>query len=350
MFHFTRAIPSSPAPSPRSLSSRLPARLLSAAVWIYLALTVAACAALYLLGDRWWPASLLLFGPRWVLALPLVPLVPLALLVGRWRLLLPLALAALIILIPLMGFRYPLKKPVGGGKVFRIVTCNVHQGENIPALLAMADEVCADVVALQECPPDMGRRARGWHVFQDGGLAILSRQPIVSSGRVQTVRVPYRWPGTAMIHAGTRVPGGAATVCNIHLPTPRYGLQGLLNRRTGLDPAKSGEVVHETWYRESSARTVRDGIDALEGAKVVVGDFNTPVESTIYRRVWGDLINGFDRVGKGYGITQRVAVKGFTFGARIDHVLTGPGLTPRVCQIGPDVGSDHLPVVADVSF
>lgn len=338
-------------PSPRPPVTSWAVRLLAAATWIYLALTVAACVALYLLGDRWWPASLLLFGPRWVLSLPLVLLAPLTLLAGRWRLLLPLVLAALIVFVPFMGLRFPMKKSsAGGGKVFRVVTCNIHSEENVPALLAMAGEVRADLIALQECPPDMAKRALGWHVLQDGGLAILSRQPILSSGRVQTVRVPYRWPGTAMIHARTQVPGGAVTVCNIHLPTPRYGLQGLLNRRTGLDPAKSGEVVHETWYRESSARTVRDGIDALEGAKVVVGDFNTPVESTIYRRVWGDLTNGFDRAGKGYGITQRVAVKGFTFGARIDHVLTGPALTPRVCQIGPDVGSDHLPVVADLVF
>jgi hypothetical protein len=40
-------------------------------------------------GDRWWTASMLLFGPRWLLSLPLFLLVPAAAVFNR-RLLLPL--------------------------------------------------------------------------------------------------------------------------------------------------------------------------------------------------------------------------------------------------------------------
>src|ERR1700720_2127653 len=43
--------------------------------WIYLALLLAVWALLRL-GDRWWPATLLLFGPRWPFALPLLVLTP----------------------------------------------------------------------------------------------------------------------------------------------------------------------------------------------------------------------------------------------------------------------------------
>jgi vancomycin resistance protein VanJ len=37
-------------------------------------------------------------------------------------------------------------------------------------------------------------------------------------------------------------------------------------------------------------------------------------------------------------------------GLRIDHVLCGPGWWPEVCWVGPDVGSAHLPVLADLSW
>lgn len=32
----------------------------------------------------------------------------------------------------------------------------------------------------------------------------------------------------------------------------------------------------------------------------------------------------------------------------IDHVLTGPNIFRQQCRTGPDVGSDHLPVIADL--
>ena len=337
--------------APRSPVPRFPARLLGYAAWGYAFVVIAACAVMYLLGDRWWPATMLLFSPRWLIALPLALLVPLALWLNR-RLLFPLLLSALVIFGPFMGLRFPIEKPKPvAGPLFRVLTCNIHGGgASEKALLSLVEEVRADLVALQECPPEMGKRMPGWFVLQEGGLALMSRRPFLSQGSLLTVRVPYRWPGVSMLHARVALPGGEVTVCSIHLPTPRFGLQGLLNKRTVLDLAKSGEVVDETWYRESNARTVREAMDALPGPVVVAGDFNTPVESRIYRTVWGDLTNAFDSVGRGYGITQRVSVKGFGFGARIDHVLTGAGLVPRVCEVGPDVGSDHLPVIADVDF
>ena len=54
---------------------------------------------------------------------------------------------------------------------------------------------------------------------------------------------------------------------------------------------------------------------------LVLGDFNMPPDSAIYRRCWSDFSNAFDSAGFGFGsthFTHRTAV-------RIDHVLAGPG-------------------------
>jgi exonuclease III len=75
-----------------------------------------------------------------------------------------------------------------------------------------------------------------------------------------------------------------------------------------------------------------------------------PVESTIYRKFWGKYQNSFSKRGFGYGWTERASVRSIPVGLRIDHVLTDKGLTPLVCEIGPDVGSDHLPVITDIAF
>ncbi|HBO45279.1 MAG TPA: hypothetical protein DD670_15390 [Planctomycetaceae bacterium] len=46
--------------------------------------------------------------------------------------------------------------------------------------------------------------------------------------------------------------------------------------------------------------------------------------------------------------TMRPEVLGPQFGARIDHILMRSDWWPRRCWVGPDMGSDHLPVVADL--
>ena len=50
--------------------------------------------------------------------------------------------------------------------------------------------------------------------------------------------------------------------------------------------------------------------------------------------------------GLGFGATKRTR----WFGVRIDHVLAGPGWTTERAWIGPDLGSDHLPMVADLRW
>ena len=55
----------------------------------------------------------------------------------------------------------------------------------------------------------------------------------------------------------------------------------------------------------------------MSGPFLVVGDFNAPVESVIYRRYWGDLRNAFSYAGFGFGSTR---LNGW-IRVRIDHIL-----------------------------
>lgn len=52
---------------------------------------------------------------------------------------------------------------------------------------------------------------------------------------------------------------------------------------------------------------------------VVAGDFNLPIESSIFRRYWSDLGNAFSRRGSGFGWTRYTR----WHGARIDQILFG---------------------------
>jgi vancomycin resistance protein VanJ len=81
---------------------------------------------------------------------------------------------------------------------------------------------------------------------------------------------------------------------------------------------------------------------------IIAGDFNTPIESPIYRHAWARYGNAFSQAGFGCGATVTFERRNFRFSARIDHVLFGPNWRCRAAWVGPELGSDHRPVIAEL--
>src|SRR3954470_8262701 len=90
------------------MSRRIPRfeSLLAAVSWAYLAGVFAVTCLLLLASDRWWPATMILFGPRWIWAMPIGVIAPAAI-QHRRALLAPLAVAASLALFTVMGFELP---------------------------------------------------------------------------------------------------------------------------------------------------------------------------------------------------------------------------------------------------
>ena len=78
--------------------------------------------------------------------------------------------------------------------------------------------------------------------------------------------------------------------------------------------------------------------------QIVVGDFNSPPESPIYRDAWSGWTNAFSLSGRGFGYTR---MNGW-IRARIDHILTDDRWKVVRAWVGPGVGSDHKPILAEV--
>lgn len=333
---------------------RIGALALGGAV-LYLAAVAGAWIALRELGDRWWPATLLLFGPRWALGLPLLALVPLALSTRRGALI-PLAAAAAIVVGPIMDLSLGgllLAAPRRGD--LRVATFNA-EGRRAEALgvPAFVDDVRPDVLVIQECGDRTEHLARGfpgWAVHGDLGMCVISRHPIRTieardradawarggNGAVDRYAVDVPAPGGA---SGGKRALRRVTVVNVHLETAREAIEALLRGAWRAAGEHDANVAQRAWESEIARQWARGG----EGAVVVAGDFNMPVESAIYRRTWGDLENAFSSAGLGFGATKRTR----WFGTRIDHVLAGPGLRAAGAWVGPDLGSDHRPMIADL--
>ncbi len=228
----------------------------------------------------------------------------------------------------------------------RVVSFNMGQiRQPEAALLDLVAQVNPDVLALQECDPDAARHlanADHWNIVLHQSSCIATRLKVIASEQRDPEAI---WKlGGSGVNAKYVLDrqGQPFTLVNLHLETVREGLQGLIRSR-GTD---SAEMTNNLAQRELESALARLYTREVKGPLIVTGDFNIPVESAIYRREWSDLGSAFHLAGWGTGYTKHTRWHGI----RIDHVLVGPGWEVTRAWVGPDVGGDHRPMVADLRW
>jgi endonuclease/exonuclease/phosphatase family metal-dependent hydrolase len=325
-------------------------RVLAMVSWGYPVLIVVVWMLAVLSGDSLWFATLVLYGPRWLVLIPLVILFPLVLINNRW-LLIPLIAGGLVAAGPFMGLHVPLHRAATDGvPIARVLTCNINSGSfGRKSLADLIRNTNADIVALQECPRDPGLSLPGgWQSVREGELTIWSRYPLQRRKSLQALHPPHIWPRECMLCCTIQTPKEALSFCTVHLPSPRYGLTTVLDRKTILSFSRRGLLEQETLHRQRVSGEISRAIGELPGPLVIAGDFNMPMDSPLYRDVWAGYENAFSEVGYGYGWTQRAEYRGLPVVLRIDHVLVGAGLDVAFSEVGPNIGSDHLPLITDI--
>ena len=321
-------------------------RWVARATWAYAGVVLAALALIRWRGDEWWPATLLLFLPRWPFLLPIPPLA----LAARWRgrrgLWGTQAATALVVLGPLMAGSLPIARrgDVTGPRL-RIMTFNRgSRAIDDRGLVDLIEREGIDLICFQEqeheAPVLEAYFARaGWSRDRSG--MIRSRLPIVAEWDHQYAHVGQeRLYNRLVARARVRSEDGAEfVVASAHLPTIREGFDRL--RGGDLD----GLRAHENWRREQVEATAI-GLDPLLARWPVLlgGDLNTPPDSPILAPLRARFDFAFERAGRGYGYTRPTRLPW----ARIDHLMAGPGWAVTRCWVGPDLGSDHLPLIAEV--
>lgn len=321
--------------------------VLRVAVVGYLVSLAAALVLLYPLGDRFWLSTLLLVGPRFVLGLPL-PLLALAALARDRRLLWALGLAGLVLLGPILGFEMPLRipvRPASSPQDIRVLTWNVGGGRlTVEELRSVLEEHLPTITVLQECgsPVLTPPASAEWNEVHESGLCLLSRFPVRRVAARSQDDVWQMSGSGAIVRYELRSPQGPLHLTNVHLETPREGIEavmyGLWRGIPELD-AKNGQ-------RDFEAGLARRWVDASPGpSRLVAGDFNMTVESAVFREHWSGYEDAFSSAGLGFGFTKRTR----KFGTRIDHILLGPGWVCLRAWVGAH-GHDHFPVLADLRW
>lgn len=243
------------------------------------------------------------------------------------------ALAALFLTVPLIRVvpcYFPPVDQKSTTSAFRIVSFNVlvsnHRYEDA---IRWVREIRPDIVYFTETTPKWSRALEDLkdtypHVIDEGsGFAFYSKLPILSSGIVRCSDF-----GFPLLKARIRAARGEFTFFGAHpLPPVKWQWARALNQMM-QDMAR--EVGRET------------------GPVILAGDLNSSR--------WGHMIKPLYQVGlKDSSIGKAPGPTWMRmnpiFAIPIDHILfRGPGVGCSSFAIGPDLGSDHRPLVAEIGW
>jgi endonuclease/exonuclease/phosphatase (EEP) superfamily protein YafD len=212
----------------------------------------------------------------------------------------------------------------------RLVVVNVEVGNtDFAAVEHLAAQTHPDLFGVTELTPSMARHlGKALHGYRTRviatrndayGIGVYSRVPLIST---ELVHYPANGPPTVV--ARLRVAGRRTTVVITHVHTPFAG------------------SIH---VRHLSALAVAARSEL--GRRVVIcGDFNTPPWSGPLRRFAAD-----GRLRDLYGGHAWAGYSWPTWGSLLrvplDNCFVSDGVTVTAHHDGPNVGSDHRPLVVD---
>ena len=239
---------------------------------------------------------------------------------------------------------------------FTVMTYNIGYGLAEPDNLVEAlRNSGVDVIGLQEVSPEQGNAIRDelydMYPYQEiyledqSGLGVLSRFPIVSSEYVPPVNqhIPS-YARTSISISDTKLD---VFVFRVH--PPRIGKHIRQNPRTGTNRLHYGYL---TWQ---GADTISE-VAREYGPAIMLVDMNATDQGSQHKRVrQNGFSDAFQLAGQGFGLTFPNRDDGWRdisdipF-ARIDYIFVTEDIVTLDAWLGPDAGSDHLPVVAQLGL
>jgi len=118
-------------------------------------------------------------------------------------------------------------------------------------------------------------------------------------------------------------------------------LLSLLNMHTA--PPLMSHMFTQRNYQLNAAATFAEGVDDLA---IIAGDLNITMWSPYYRKLESE--SELRNVRRGVGILPTWPANMPFFQIALDHILVSPEILTVDVKRGPDIGSDHLPLVVDL--
>lgn len=245
-------------------------------------------------------------------------------------------LGAAISAVPL--FPYLMSEPVPAAvastrdETFRLLTFNVwFRNPDMARTAEYIEQSGADAVVLEELTPPQAEELLKllptyphYHIEPSRmGAAVFTKWPVLTAesvplarGGAIAARVMLDWRGTPV------------SVLGVHLNWP-------------MGPRNSE-------FRNQELTALVKFSKTQPGPLLVAGDFNL----TPWSEYFSDALeeSGLQDAARGFGLARSWPSQFAPAGIRIDHCLLSPHWRSVSARIGPWLGSDHLPLIADVTF
>jgi vancomycin resistance protein VanJ len=293
-----------------------------------------------LTGDALWPVSAFHFLVH-PFAWAILPVLPFAVVRRHWLTALALTGVAgwyLVTFAP-QWLPPPSVAYLEGEDVVRVMTFNIGNGLAQPdSLLSVIRAGQADIIGLQEVTAGQADALADalateypyqvLHGLGIPGKGLLSRYPVTEAEMVE-----YH-PGRPDLIALVDVNGQAVRVIVAHPLPPRM-------HRTGF------------FFNENTRIQFARLVDQIDPAMptIMLGDFNMTYLHDFHRMLRdAGMSDAFREVGQGYGFTlpMRLGQVQLVPFMRVDYIWHSEHFRPLSAIVGPDGGSDHLPVIAEL--
>jgi endonuclease/exonuclease/phosphatase family metal-dependent hydrolase len=329
------------------------------AIFGYLAGLAFVYVALELIGERSWPLAVLLYLPQGIFLLPLIILIPAALLAELPARTLVLWLGAVLII---FLWHVPFYAGMSGAPArvkMKLITNNYSQNHGL-TLQPFISAEDPDFVALEDVANQASAFQRSYPqrtVRGIGQFILISKTPVKSA----TLLGWPTWRGMP-VAAVFVVPwqGEDVAIYAVHMPSPRADFAklaglGIVKELAGRNRRRSdGMSFGESMTARVQLAHDLAGVLAREKRPfVAMGDFNMPSNGYVRRVITPGLTDCFAQVGRGFGFTFPCDRHNpLTLGnpwLRLDYIFGGPGWHADECRVEPGRRSKHRAVVATLS-
>ncbi|GMW02485.1 MAG: hypothetical protein AMXMBFR84_36210 [Candidatus Hydrogenedentota bacterium] len=222
----------------------------------------------------------------------------------------------------------------GNQRDFRILNANVNTAQGDPErLLEIISHYNPDVILLQEVGdrwlPSLAA-LNAEYPFElvypkndNFGIALYSRRPLINPqvrfiGHVDlatlTARIEFEKQDVYFIAAHTLPPMG----------------------------------WQNSYWRNNQLNLLGEHANAINGNVVLAGDLNATPWSGHFQEMIRN--SGLRDSARGYGVQATWPVGSLLLRIPLDHCLHSSGLEVVGREVGPDIGSDHFPVIVDLVF
>ncbi len=224
---------------------------------------------------------------------------------------------------------------LGDGQPLKILQANVLKlNTDTNQLRRIIEQEQPDIIAASEVTPAFAAMLAGLEALypfrlvepeekSSFGMALLSRLPF---SHIESVS--FDGPKNRAMVAKIRHDGREIDIISIHPTTPNVNLAS----------------------RDNEFDNIVKRVGAHSANLVLLGDFNATPYCPAYKKLTRALKLKNAREGLGIlGSFPQYLPTPF-LKLPIDHVLLGANLRALSCNLGPETGSDHLPMLATISY